>query len=229
MGRGVVAVGDSIIEGGTKPQFTPAQSWAQHLAEAGNWPFTKYARGGHLSQNVVDEQLARIVHDDYDVAAVTVGANDLLYRWDAATFTRNLGVILENLSEVAERVVVSNVPLAFRRIPGIPRSINLAVPAANDIVVNAAGRHHALVVDVTDFDGPRWMCHDRVHPTALGLAEMGRRAAVLLGMPAPPVDSRRLGSRCIAAYAAGLAQECARATVKRALGGPSWAGPQGIS
>ncbi len=211
-------MGDSIINGGTKQQFTTPQSWAQHLAEAGDWPFTKYARDGHLSQNVVDEQLARIIHDDYDVAAVTVGANDLLYRWDAATFKSNLGAILEKLSEVSERVLVSNVPLAFSRIPGIPRSINLAVLAANDIVVDAAGRHRALVLDVTDFDGPRWMCHDRVHPTALGLAEMGRRAAVLLGVPAPRVDSRRLGPRCIAAYAAGLAQECARVTVKRVLG-----------
>lgn len=211
-------MGDSIIEGGTKQRCTTPQSWAQHLAEAGDWPFTKYARGGHLSQNAVDEQLARIVHDDYDVAAVTVGANDLLYRWDAATFTRNLDTILEKLSEVAERVVVSNVPLAFRRIPGTPRSINLAVAAANDIVVDAGGRHGALVLDVTDFVGPRWMCPDGVHPTALGLAEMGRRAAVLVGVPAPPVDCRRLGPRYVAAYAAGLAQECARAAVNRALG-----------
>lgn len=211
-------MGDSIINGGTKQQFTTPQSWAQHLAEAGDWPFTKYARGGHLSQNVVDEQLSRILHDDYDVAAVTVGANDLLSRWDAGAFTRNLGTILEKLSEVAERVVVSNVPLAFRRIPGTARSVNLPVTAANDIVVDGAGRHGALVLDVTDFDGPRWMCPDAVHPTALGLAEMGRRAAVLLGVPAPLVDSRRLGPRYVASYAGGLAQECARVVVNRALG-----------
>lgn len=205
-------MGDSIIEGGTSPQ-----SWAQHLAEAGRWPFTKYARGGHLSQNVVDEQLSRIVHDDYDVAALTVGANDLLYRWDAATFRRNLGTILEKLSEVAERVVVSNVPLAFRRIPGTRRWVNLPVAAANNLVVDEAGRHGALVLDVTDFHGPRWMCPDGVHPTALGLEEMGRRAAVLLGVPAPLIDSRRLGLRYVASYAAGLTQEYAR-VVNRALG-----------
>lgn len=152
MAGGVVAVGDSIIHGGfTREQFIAPQSWAQHLADTGDWAFTNYARGLATSGQVVDEQLPLVVRDDYDVGAVTVGANDLQFGWDAERFAANLEAILTRLGEVADRVVVTTVPPTFRRLPGEDRRINQSVPQANDIIVRVASEHGAHVVDLSDF------------------------------------------------------------------------------
>ena len=204
-GGGVVAVGDSVIHGGfTRPQFIAPQSWAQHLADVGEWSFTTYARGLASSGQVVDEQLPLVVRDDYAVGAVTVGANDLQFGWDAKRFAANLDAILSQLDEVADRVVVTTVPPTFRRLPGEYRRINQSVPQANDIIVRAASEHGAYVVDLSDFTSRRWMRPDRAHPTALGLAEIGQRAAEALGLERAPADARRLGVAYSLRHATGL-------------------------
>ena len=183
MTLGVVALGDSIIRGGTRQQFTTPQSWALTLAERADLPFTMYAQGGYTSQRVVDELLPRVRRDGYDVGAVTVGANDLLYGWDRDRFAKNLDQILARLACVADRVVVTNLPARFRVDPG----------EVNAVIVEQADRHGALVVDVSDMNDRRWLRPDRVHPTAIGLAEIGYRAADVLGYERLPVDLRRLG------------------------------------
>lgn len=195
MGLGVIAVGDSIINGGTRQRFTTPQSWAQTLAERADLPFTKYARGGATSQQVVNEQLGRIVRDGYDVAAVTVGANDLLRGWDAAVFEKNLSAVLAHLTLVADRTVVTNLPSAFRVPP----------TEANRIIAAQAEAHGARLVDISDMVGPRWLRPDRVHPTDIGLAEIGYRAAEVLGYERLPVDLRRLGLGYRLRWAVGAA------------------------
>jgi lysophospholipase L1-like esterase len=218
VGAGVVAVGDSIIHGGfTRQQFIPPQSWAQHLAEIGGWAFTRYAQGGHASGHVVDTQLPLIVRDDYDVAALTVGANDLIDGWDADRFAANVDAILTRLGEAAGRVVVTTVPPVFRRLPGADRRINQSVPEANDVIAHAASEHSAFVVDLSDFTSRRWMRPDRAHPTALGLAEIGQRAAGVLGLERVPADARHLGVVYSLRHAVGLAWHSAWLSSRRIL------------
>ncbi len=203
---GVVAVGDSVIHGGfTRVQFIPPQSWAQHLAEVGDWSFTRYARGGHSSTQVVDEQLPRVVRDDYDVGAVSVGANDLQFGWDPERFDANMGAILTRLAEAADCVVVTTVPPTFRRLPGADRRINQAVPTANDIITRVASEHGAHVIGLSDFTTRRWLRPDRAHPTALGSVEIGQRAAEALGLERAPADARRLGVAYSLRHTAGTA------------------------
>ena len=203
---GVVAVGDSVIHGGfTRLQFIPPQSWAQHLAEAGDWSFTRYARGGHSSEQVVDEQLPLVARDNYDVGAVSIGANDLQFGWDPERFEANVDAILARLAVAADRVVVTTVPPTFRRLPGADRRINLSVPTANDIIVRVASEHGAHVIDLSDFTSRRWLRPDRAHPTALGSAEIGQRAAEALGLKRAPADARRLGAAYSLRHAAGTA------------------------
>jgi lysophospholipase L1-like esterase len=215
-GGGVVAVGDSVIHGGfTRHQFIAPQSWALHLAEVGGWSFTNCARGLATSSHVVDEQLPLIVRDDFDVGAVTVGANDLQFEWNAERFEANLNAILARLDEVADRVVVTTVPPNFRRLVGEHRWINRTVPAVNDIIVHAASEHGAHVVDLSDFTSRRWMRPDRAHPTALGLAEIGQRAAEVLGFERAPVDTRRLDVAYSLRHAMGLTWHAAWLSVAR--------------
>ena len=203
---GVVAVGDSAIHGGfTRLQFIPPQSWAQHLAEIGDWSFTRYARGGHTSAQVIDEQLPRVARDDYDVGALSVGANDLQFEWDPERFAANMDAILTRLAEAADRVVVTTLPPTFRRLPGADRRINQSVPTANDIIVRGASEYGAQVVDLADFTSRRWLRPDRAHPTALGSAEIGQRAAGALGLDRAPADARHLGVAYSLRHVAGTA------------------------
>ena len=217
-GGGVVAVGDSIIHGGFTPQqFITPQSWAQHLAEAGDWSFTRYARGGQTSGQVVDEQIPRVIRDDYDVGTVTVGANDLQFGWDPERYAANMDAILARLAEVADRVLVTTMPPAFRRLPGAPRRINQSVPQANDIIARAAAAHDAQLIDLSDFTSRRWLRPDRAHFTALGSAEIGQRAAEVLGLVRAPAEARRLGAAYSLRYAAGLAWHSAWLSALRLL------------
>jgi lysophospholipase L1-like esterase len=215
-GGGVVAVGDSIVHGGfTRHQFVAPESWAKHLADIGGWPFTNHARGLATSGQVVDEQLPLIVRDDYDVGAVTVAANDLQFEWHPERFEANLEAILTRLGDAADRVVVTTVPPNFRRLPGEDRRIKQAVPAANDIIVRLASDHGAHVVDLSDFTSHRWMRPDRAHPTALGLAEIGQRAAEAVGLERTPADARRLGVAYSLRHGAGLAWHSAWLSMAR--------------
>ena len=215
-GGGVVAVGDSVIHGGfTRHQFIAPRSWALHLAEVGGWSLTNLARGLATSGHVIDEQLPLIDRDDFDVGAVTVGANDLQLGWDAERFEANLTAILTRLDEVADRVVVTTVPPNFRRLIGEHRRINRTVPALNDIIVRVASKHGAHVVDLSDFTSRRWMRPDRAHPTALGLAEIGQRAAEVLGFERAPADARRLGVAYSLRHAVGLTWHSAWLSARR--------------
>jgi lysophospholipase L1-like esterase len=215
-GGGVVAVGDSVIHGGfTRHQFIAPRSWALHLAEVGGWSLTNFGRGLATSGHVVDEQLPLIVRDDFDVGAVTVGANDLQFGWDAEHFEANLAAILTRLDEVADRVVVTTVPPNFRRLIGEHRWINRTVPALNGIIVRVASEHSAHVVDLSDFTSRRWMRPDRAHPTALGLAEIGQRGAEVLGFERAPADARRLGVAYSVRHAVGLTWHSAWLSARR--------------
>lgn len=206
-GLGVVAVGDSIINGGGPQRFTTPQSWAQTLAERADLPFTKYAKGGHTSQQVVDAQLPRIVRQGYDIGTVTVGANDLLTRWDPNRFEGNLSTILTRLADVSDRVVVSNLPDAFREDP----------TEVNRIVGALAAASGSVLVDVRDMGSPRWLRPDRVHPTAIGLAEIGYRAADALGIERLPVDNRTLSLGYRARHRAESLGWAARVRVRSVL------------
>jgi lysophospholipase L1-like esterase len=116
-----------------------------------------------------------------------------------------MDAILARLAAAADRVVVTTVPPTFRRLPGADRRINQSVPAANDIIVRVASKHGAQVIDLSDFTSRRWMRPDRVHPTALGSAEIGQRAAEALGLERAPADARRLGAAYSLRHAAGTA------------------------
>lgn len=222
MSRGIVAVGDSVMNGYTYPQVgVGAQSWAAWLALAADLPITRYSVGGATSQRVLDEQVPR-VGDGFDVAALSVGANDMLLRVPTDTFRRNLTLIVAALTGAAGRVLVTNLPDRFGSLPGMPVDRATAT-AANTAIREVAVEHGALVVDVRDLAGPRFLRADRVHPTALGQLEIADRAAELLGVPAKPstlpVTNPRapLGVVGSLGYRLDTARQASRWVAKRAI------------
>src|SRR5690242_9751691 len=94
---GLVAVGDSIVNGYTKPMAgVPSLSWAQWLASAMDLSFTRYARGGATSQEIVAELLPQ-VRDRYAIGVFNMGTNDVI-QGDATSLEANVRLAAEGLS-----------------------------------------------------------------------------------------------------------------------------------
>src|SRR3954468_19367626 len=96
MRRGLVALGDSITNGGgNMARGVYPRSWAHWLALALGLPYTRLAsaragasrrRAGAAASDVVAEQLPRL-RDGYDVGALFIGVNDVRsVEWDPDTF-----------------------------------------------------------------------------------------------------------------------------------------------
>jgi lysophospholipase L1-like esterase len=175
---GVLALGDSITNGhGGMQSGLGSQSWAQWLAQALELPFTKLARDGATTADVVREQLPAIRGEGYDVGCVYIGVNDVRSTaWDARAYERDLDAILRALGERCERVLVATLPLRL----GIPPA-GADLARVNAAIVRLAAERGAVVADLADFAGARWVWADRVHATATGQVEIADRAARALG------------------------------------------------
>ena len=206
MGAGVLAFGDSITNAGGELQLGVAlQSWALWTARGLGLPYTPYAVDGARADDVVRWQIPLFERVNADPAArfelgcCYVGTNDSRHPdWDPVRFEALLDEIFGWLAARCDRVLTATVPLCMGRPPD-PEAIG----AANAAIREAAARHGALVLDLSDFGARNVMMADRVHPTAFGQVRLAERALALLeadGMavrlaPATlvfPSDSRRV-------------------------------------
>jgi GDSL-like Lipase/Acylhydrolase family len=196
----VLALGDSIMCGPEEGAFgVPPRAWPEWLAETLDLPFHRLARPGALSSDV-EAAFAGRLRDDYALACVGVGTNDVRSAdWNARSYAASLARILDALAGRAERVCVATVPLDLGR----PRA-GAKVADLNAIARDAAADSGFTVVELADFSGWRHVFPDAVHPTALGQLEIARRAAVALDLDASPValTSVQRGRRADLSYAA---------------------------
>jgi lysophospholipase L1-like esterase len=196
----VLALGDSILCGPEEGAFgVPPRPWAQWLAEALDLPFHKLAQPGATAPWIAEALLPR-VRDDYALACVGVGTNDVrALDWDPNAFATALERILDGLAARAARICVATVPLDLGR----PRAGG-KVAELNAIVRSAvATRSATVVVDLDDLRGWRLLFPDAVHPTALGQLEIAQQAAAALRLDVSPValTSVQRGIRADARYA----------------------------
>jgi lysophospholipase L1-like esterase len=209
---GVLALGDSITNGhGGMQSGLGSQSWAQWLAQALELPFTKLAFDGASARDVVERQLPQIRGDRYDLGCVYVGVNDVrTNEWGPAAYERDLDTILAALAERCARTLVLTLPLRL----GIPPA-GADLPSVNEAIRRLAARHDAVVADLGDLAGARWVWADRVHATASGQVEIADRAARALGVtrlpsqiadpPRPDLAYRRhYAQRAVREHARGL-------------------------
>ncbi len=203
--QGVLALGDSITNGGGELQWGVAlQSWAQWLARGLGLPFTNYAIDGATVGDVLALQIPRHERHSarpearFDVGCLYIGVNDVRGAgWDADAYAAGYDTVLGWLGERCDRRVVCTLPLDLGR----PRAAEVAV--VNSTVRAAAGRHGALVVELSDFGARNQVMVDHVHPTAFGQIAIAERALRVLaadGLPTrvPPsslisYETTRLG------------------------------------
>ena len=206
MNPGLVAVGDSIVNGhGDSMAGVPALSWAQWLADAMDLSYTRYARGGATSSEIVADLLPR-VRGRYAVGVFNMGTNDALKGLEVDLFESNVRTTAKTLADVCNRVVVLTVPISAE---------------ATRVIEKVAAETGAIVVDST-VRSLRLLTPDGVHPTTLGHLAIADRAAIALGAPLPSALARnggrgRLGAAYRFRYAVGVARSAAKQAVKRAI------------
>lgn len=179
---GVVALGDSITNGGGELQHGVAlQSWALWTARGLGLPYTGVATDGARAADVVRLQLPAVeaqAGGRWDLGCLYVGVNDVrALDFDADRFARDHATALDFLSERCERVLTATFPLDLGR----PRAGWIA--AGNAAVERNAGEAGALLLDLRDFGARNLVMADHVHPTALGQVEIAERAIAALGTP----------------------------------------------
>ena len=195
--RGVLALGDSITNGGGELQWGLAlQSWALWTARALGLDFTSFATDGARVGDVAALQLAaareRVADPDatYRLGCLHIGANDVrALDWDPDAFAADLGTVLDFLAERCRRVVVLTIPTDLGR----PRA-GARVDAANAVTEEAVGEMKAravgpggaaggsevTIVDLRGFRGRGVLMADHVHPTALGQVAIAERVVEAL-------------------------------------------------
>lgn len=186
--QGVLALGDSITNGGGELQWGVAlQSWAQWLARGLGLPFTSHAIDGATVADVLSIQIPRHERDSarpgarFDVGCLYIGVNDVRGAgWDADAYAAGLDRALRWLGERCDRRLVCTLPLDLGRPPAV------GVPEINRIVRAAAGRHGALVLELSDFGARNQVMVDHVHPTAFGQIAIAERALRVLATDGLP-------------------------------------------
>ena len=187
---GVLALGDSITNGGGELQYGVAlQSWALWTARGLKLPYTGMATDGARAARVVAEQLPAVRPEArYDVGLLYIGVNDVrALDFDLASFTRDHARALAFLGERCTRVLTATFPLDLGR----PRAGHLE--EGNAAVEGNARAAGALLLDLRGFGGRNLVMHDHVHPTALGQVAIAERALAVLsaaGMDAPVRPSK---------------------------------------
>jgi len=210
---GLVALGDSITYGeGGIVLGADGRSWALWLAMALDLPYTNYAVPGVGAPHVLEAQLPR-VRRTYDLGCLYVGVNDVRgVDFDLDAYARDVRLALAGLGASCERALVCTIPLDLGR----PRAGG-KVEEANGAIRTAARDAGAVLCELADLRGWRWVLPDAVHPTALGQLEIADRAARALGARARPsalvdVDGSRAG---LARFARGWAREWVRDVARR--------------
>lgn len=174
-----MCIGDSIL--------AAPGSWGELLARAAGWSWVNHAARGARSWQVTD-QLAALDGHRYTVGVLSVGANDVLFDWDADRYDANLRTILSALQSSCDRVLVQTFPRAFRRFPGSSPQRRSAVVIADRMIRSAVAESGATIVDAGDLRG-QLLRPDRVHPSVRGQLLLADRAAAVLGLTQRPSDA----------------------------------------
>ena len=176
---GVVALGDSITNGGGELQHGVAlRSWAHWTARGLGLPYTGVAVDGARAADLVARQLPAVeaqAGGRWDLGCLYVGVNDVrALDFDPAAFARDHATALTFLTQRCTHVLTATMPLDLGR----PRAGHLA--EGNAIVERNARATGALLLDLRGFGARNLVMADHVHPTAFGQVWIAERALDLL-------------------------------------------------
>lgn len=128
------------------------------------------------------------IGEDYTLAVLLAGANDVLSRRTAAEWTDDLTAIVDDLAKRAERVAVVAVP-PFRTFPSLPGTLRRYLAESAGVLDRAAERVCADRPRVSWVDPTgttlidrEFFARDDFHPSAVGYQRWAQAVARLLAL-----------------------------------------------
>lgn len=201
----LVAVGDSIVNGFTHPLAgIPALGCGQWVAASIDYSYTRYAKGGWTTAQILAEKIP-LVHRDYDIAVVSIGTNDAAKKLPLDQFETDARRVLTAVHDHAARVAVLSV--AYDR-------------TYSDRLAAVAADLGSTMVD-SRLTGSRLIRADRVHPTAIGNLELADRIADALELgvrPSAEWTTTRIPPTYFVGYGFASIRPAAKKVAKRMLG-----------
>jgi lysophospholipase L1-like esterase len=179
---GVLAIGDSITNGGGELQWGVAlQAGAQWTARGLGLPYPSYAVDGARVAQVAGEQLpafearTALPGARYAVGCLYAGVNDVRAPdFDPDAFAKDYAQVAAFLVERCERVLLVALP------EDLGRPLAGGVDAGNAVILRVAADLGALVLDLRAFGARNLVMVDHVHPTAFGQVWIAERALDVL-------------------------------------------------
>src|SRR4051812_3459430 len=154
MSLGVLALGDSITNGGGELQWGVAlQSWAMWTARGLGVPYSGYAIDGARIDDVLDAEIPRFrtgtadPDGRYAIGCLYIGVNDVrALDWDESYFEPRYREALAFIAARCDRTLTATLPLDLGR----PRAGG-KVEDANRLIERVAADLGALVMDLRSF------------------------------------------------------------------------------
>ena len=171
-------IGDSAASGvGDSSADGSYFGWGYHLAEAFLEPivYINAARPGAKSDEVLNEQLPKVLIHDPELVAVIVGGNDLLRNnFSPEIFEKNLNETLSQLVRTGATIMLLELHDPTEIVP-MPRLIarvcRRRVQAVNSATRSLAARYGAILLETRSlpeiYNRDKWHV-DRMHPSRLG-------------------------------------------------------------
>ncbi|WP_067689446.1 SGNH/GDSL hydrolase family protein [Nocardia jejuensis] len=175
-GVGLIALGDSFVEGRGDPAATGGyRGWVPRLAgQLGMRPSAVRNGGTHgaTTGDVVARQLPAAARAG--LYGVVVGVNDLVSAFDPDAFEQNLDTIFGTLCATGATVFTADYPDIPGRLP-VPESfrglLRERFTHANEVLAKVTADHGALLLDLAarpEWDRPEVWTEDGLHPSPLG-------------------------------------------------------------
>ena len=201
-------VGDSAASGvGDALPSGTTFGWAYHLAKSFQDPlvFLNVSRPGAKSQEVLEDQLPKVLVHKPDICGVIVGGNDMLRNgFNPAKLHSNLRQTLSQLQRNGTTALMLELhdPTEIVPMPKLlAQVLNRRIDAVNQVTRSVANEYGAILVNTRNIPDiyklENWHI-DRMHPSKLGhqrLAAEFRKLLIGAGWHLDQVDIEKIGKR----------------------------------
>ncbi len=201
-------VGDSAASGvGDALPSGTTFGWAYYLAKSFQDPlvFLNVSRPGAKSQEVLEDQLPKVLVHKPDICGVIVGGNDMLRNgFNPAKLHSNLRQTLSQLQRNGTTALMLELhdPTEIVPMPKLlAQVLNRRIDAVNQVTRSVANEYGAILVNTRNIPDiyklENWHI-DRMHPSKLGhqrLAAEFRKLLIGAGWHLDQVDIEKIGKR----------------------------------
>ena len=201
-------VGDSAASGvGDALPSGTTFGWAYYLAKSFQDPlvFLNVSRPGAKSQEVLEDQLPKVLVHKPDICGVIVGGNDMLRNgFNPAKLHSNLRQTLSQLQRNGTTALMLELhdPTEIVPMPKLlAQVLNRRIDAVNQVTRSVANEYGAILVNTRNIPDiyklENWHI-DRMHPSKLGhqrLAAEFRKLLMGAGWHIDQVDIEKIGKR----------------------------------